>query len=189
MQKAFPVLLIVVLVAAAAGWAAEPPREKHEWSGKTGSDRFPPIAWLEGEWRGYGEFPDRVNFAHKTYEYDLAGMYLVERTEALFPPEEPSTDFEVHQDVTYFYRDSFTGGFRAVGFYVESFVTISTVEVSEDGGRIVVETTDVHNGPPGMRSRSTYTKETDDSFSLLFEVAMPGQDYALYEEIVMERID
>jgi hypothetical protein len=77
---------LAVLIAVAAGamtaWAAEPAEDKPAWAGAVGEERFAPIAWLEGEWRGYGEFPDRVNYIHKTYEYDVAGMYLVERTDS-----------------------------------------------------------------------------------------------------------
>ncbi len=177
--------LLVLVLAAGPGVAQE---EAMDWKGKVGAERFGPMAWLEGEWQGYGEFPDRTNYARIVYSYDLAGIYLVERTVALFPPPEPTTDYEIHQDFTVYYRNSTTGGFTAKSFFIEAYVVSSTVEVLEDGSVIVVESTDVENGPPGMRSRTTISREGDDAFALTFEIAMPGKDYSLYEEMTMRRV-
>ena len=39
-----------------------------------------------------------------------------------------------------------------------------------------------------MRGRITYTRESEDRFTGTFELAMPGADYKLYEELVMDRV-
>ncbi len=151
--------------------------------------RFEPLAWLEGEWTGYGEFPDRTNYIHKTFAYDQAGTYLIERTLAMFPPEELSADFEAHQDLVVYYLDEPSGAYRAKAFYIEGFVTSFGIDVNEDGSLIVLESTDVEGGPPGMRSRMTISRETDDRFLAVFEIAMPDRDYSVYEEITMVRAE
>jgi hypothetical protein len=51
-----------------------------------------------------------------------------------------------------------------------------------------VETVDVDNAPPGMRGRVTYTRESEDRYTATFELAMPGAEYKLYEELVMDRV-
>ena len=150
--------------------------------------RFAPFDWLVGEWRGYGKFSNRTTYIHKTYGYDIGGVYFFERTLDIFPPQELSTEFEIHQDVSYFYRVGADGEYRAKMFYVEGFVTSAMVKVSDDGSEIVIEATEVENGPSGMRSRITYTRVAPDRFTGLFELAMPGKDYGKVEELTMSRM-
>ncbi len=141
-----------------------------------------------GEWQGYGKFSNRTTYIHKSYSYDLGGMYLVERTLDMFPPDTLSTNFEVHQDFSVFYRDDATGGLKAKGFFIEGFIWSSNVTLSDGGKVIAIETEDVENAPPGMRARITYRQQDPDNFTGLFEIAMPGGDYSVMEELVMERV-
>ena len=150
--------------------------------------RFEAFDWLIGEWQGYGQFADRTGYIHKRYFYDVAGVYLVERTLDMFPPPEPSTQFEVHQDFTVFFRDNVTGAFSASGYYVETFVTDADVVVSEEGNSFVVESRTIHNGPSGMRTRFTYTRTGEDGFTLRFELAGPGEEYAEIESSRFRRV-
>ncbi len=152
------------------------------------SDRFEPFDWLVGEWQGYGEFSDRVTFIHKRFAYEVAGVFFVERTLDMFPPPEPSTEFEVHQDFAVLHRNNQTGEFTATTFFVETYVTTAAVRVLEDGQSFVVESTSIQNAPPGMRTRMTYRKLAPDELGLLFELAPPGQDYAVMEEALFKRI-
>lgn len=154
-----------------------------------GAERFPELAWLAGEWQGFGRFPERTTYVHKVYSFDLAGMFFVERTLDVFPPPEPSTDFEMHQDLTLFYRDAASGEIRARGFFVEGFVTASAVEVRDGGAVLVIESREVDNAPPSLRSRITFTRQAPDRFSGLFELAFPGRDYQVMERLEMKRID
>jgi hypothetical protein len=159
-----------------------------DWSEARFEARFEPMAWLIGEWQGYGEFSDRTTYIHKRYSYEVAGMYLVEKTLDIFPPPEVSTDFEVHQDFSVFYRENKTGEFSANGFYVETFVTGASVTLLDDGESFVVESSSIHNGPPGMRTRITYTRIGTDEFRLLFEIAPPELDYQVTEQSRFRRI-
>ena len=152
------------------------------------SDRFESFDWLIGEWQGYGEFSDRVTFIHKSYAYEVGGVFLVERTLDMFPPPEPSTDFEVHQDLSVLHRDNQTGEFTATTFFVETYVTTAAVRVLEDGQSFVVESTSIQNAPPGMRTRMTYRRLGPDRFALHFELALPGQEYSTMEESRFKRI-
>ncbi len=150
--------------------------------------RFAPIEWLVGEWRGYGQFGSGpTNYIHKTYVYEMGGMFIVGRTTSMFPPEELSTDYEIHQDWVIFYKAG-EDVFKAKTFYIESFVTSEKVTVKEDGSVIVMETEQIDNAPPGMKTRMTWTRRSNDRFELHFELAMPGQEYSTAERIQMERI-
>jgi len=150
-----------------------------------GDDRLHELAWLVGEWQGYGEFSDRITYIRKVFAYDVGGVVLSERTVDMFPPARPSTEFEIHQDLVLFYRAGAT--LRARGFYVESFVTACDVTVGEDA-TIVVETTAVENGPPDLRTRYTITPDGPDRFTAVFEIARPGHDFEAVERLAMRRV-
>ena len=159
-----------------------------DWSDARFAARFEAFDWLIGEWQGYGQFSDRTGYIHKRYSYDVAGMYFVERTLDMFPPPQPSTEFEVHQDFTVFFRDNLTGALSANGYYVESFVTDAAVTVAGGGDTFVVESRTIHNGPPGMRTRFTYTRTGEDDFTLHFELAGPAEEYSEIEVSRFRRI-
>jgi hypothetical protein len=159
------------------------------WSALKGADRFDELDWLIGEWQGYGQFTNRTTYIHKQYSYDVAGMFLTERTLDMFTPPELSTEFEIHQDFTVFYRDTGTGGIKAKGFYVEGFVWSSDVTVSDNGNTIVIEATEIDCAPDGMRSRITILRESEDEYIAIFELAMPGRDYKELEELTMRRME
>jgi hypothetical protein len=159
------------------------------WGAMKGADRFEELAWLEGEWQGYGEFTNRTTYIHKKYSYDVAGMFFIERTLDIFPPPELSTEFEIHQDFTVFYRDTGTGGIKSKGFYVEGFVWSSDVTVSDDGDTIVIEATEIDCAPGGMRARITMLRESNDMYRAIFELAMPGAEYKELEELTMTRME
>ncbi|HSN54372.1 MAG TPA: hypothetical protein VLT32_06850, partial [Candidatus Sulfomarinibacteraceae bacterium] len=154
-------------------------------TGSRGAQRFPELAWLVGEWQGYGEFSDRVTYIRKVFAYDVGGVLLSERTVDMFPPARPSTEFEVHQDLMLFYRAGDT--LRARAFYVESFVTACEVTVGE-GATIVVETTAVENGPPDLRTRYSITPDGPDRFTGVFEIARAGHDFEPVEQLAMRRV-
>jgi hypothetical protein len=179
---ALPAALIVILTAGSTVQA------QHDWQVARGPDRFGPLHWLIGEWQGYGKFSDRSTLIHKSFFYDVAGMYLIERTIDMFPPDSLTTEFEVHQDFTVYYRHNRDGSILAKGFFVESYVTFATVEIGDDGRIIVVGMHEVENGPPGMRTRYTIRQRGADQFEATFEIAMPGEDYVVSEELLMKRM-
>jgi hypothetical protein len=179
-------LLLGGAVALGAGMSAD---AQLNWSAMKGSERFEELHWLIGEWQGYGQFTSRITYVHKEYYYDVAGMFLIERTLDMFPPSEPSTEFEIHQDFTVFYRDTQTGALKAKGFYVEGFVWSSDLTVSDNGRTIIIEATEIDNAPEGMRSKITILREGDDEYRAIFELAMPGKEHEELEELVMMRVE
>ncbi|MGD8395998.1 MAG: hypothetical protein PVF43_11035 [Candidatus Eiseniibacteriota bacterium] len=171
-------ILSVPALADPDAAGAEPPAPR-------GAARFPELDWLIGEWQGYGTFPGRTTYIHKSFDYEIGGMFLMERTLDMFPPPEPSTEFEIHQDTGVYYRTA--DGLGATTFFVEAYVTTATVTVGSDGS-IVVESVAIENAPQGMRSRITYTPRDADTFEGRFELAMPGKEYGLLETLEMRRI-
>lgn len=146
-------------------------------------ERFAPLAWLEGEWQGYGLFPDDTSYIRKEFRYALRGRFLVERTIDLFPPPEPRTDYEIHQDEIYYYSSG--EGFAAKGFFVEGFVWNARVEAGGDTVRVV--TTDVEGGPPGFAARVTLVRRGPDRYEGTFELREPGGEFRTVERLFMRR--
>ena len=167
---------------------ALPAQEVDSLAHKRGRERFEALAWLEGEWQGYGKFTERVTYIRKHYSFDVGGIYFVERTLDMFPPVQPTVEFEMHQDLTLFYRTSPEPTIRAQGFYVEGFVISSSVRVEDGGSKLTIVSEKIENAPPGLRTRYTMTREGPDKFSGLFEMAMPEKDFAVIERLEMKRI-
>ena len=151
-----------------------------------GDDPLCPLAWLEGDWRGYGLFASDTTYIHKRFARDLRGTVLVERTFDIFPPDEPTTEYEVHEDFTVYHADGSV--VRAKSFFVEGFSWRSVVRVSESGDSIVVETEGVENGPPGSRARITMVRAGPDAFTSVFELAFGSAPLAVYERSRFTRL-
>lgn len=187
MTRIMPLGALAAVLISTLTPASTAPAQR-DWHSTRGPHRFSPMHWLVGEWQGYGEFSDRSTLIHKRFSYEVAGMYLIERTIDMFPPDSLTTEFEVHQDFTVYYRHNRDGTVLAKGFFVESYVTSATVEIGDDGRTIVVETHEVENGPPGMRTSYTIRQRSADQFRATFEIAMPGEEYAVFEELLMKRV-
>jgi len=56
------------------------------------------------------------------------------------------------------------------------------------GDRLVSESTRIENGPPGMRTRFTLEKQSEDRFIETFELAMPGEEFEIAERLVLVRV-
>jgi len=151
-----------------------------------GAARFGPLAWLVGEWQGYGIFPDDTTYIHKRFDYETAGVHLVERTIDIFPPEDLGTDYQLHQDFAVYYRDG--SDYHVKSFFVEGFVWSSTVRVSSNGDTLLVATDQIENAPPTFRARITFIREGEDGFRGVFELAPDGQTFEVFERQVMRRI-
>jgi hypothetical protein len=144
------------------------------------------LAWLEGEWRGYGAFASDTTYIHKRFVRELRGAVLVERTIDMFVPDTASTEYEIHEDLTVYHADG--SAIRAKGFFVEGFAWSSTVRVSASGDTLLVETDAVENGPPGSRARVTIVRTGPDAFSSLFELGFGGAPLAPYERSRFTRV-
>jgi len=143
------------------------------------------VAWLEGEWQGYSIMGERSNVNHKEFRFEQAGRYFVERTIAMFPPAEPSMEYETHQDMNVYYVVD--GELRAKGFFMEGFVQSSTVTI--DGSKVIIESLEVEGGPPGMRTRLFYERGLEESFTGTFEIDWTGKGYKLMSSYEFKRID
>lgn len=198
--------LLAILMATAliglAWWApshadqdsSDPPQSEplmeadRDWETTRGPERFPEVDWLIGEWQGYGVFKNKTTWLHKSWSYDVGGVFLHERTLDIFPPDSLSTEFEIHQDTVMWFRDTGTGALKSVTFFVEGFVTTATVTVEHGGRRYVVESTHVENAPPGMATRFTVERVGDDEIEETFELKFPEREWFEMERLTLRRV-
>ncbi len=179
---------LLVLVFTFGVWTEAQAQNGDEWEDRRGAARFGELDWLIGEWQGYGVFAEGRNQIHKSYGYEVGGMFLVERTLDMFPTETPSTDYEIHQDFMVVYRDTLGGGLLAKTFFIEAFVASSELTVAEGGDVFVIESTRIENGSPGMRTRYTIRRQWPDDFTGTFELAFDGGEFTVFEELTLRRI-
>ncbi|CAM2064882.1 hypothetical protein SCOR_05875 [Sulfidibacter corallicola] len=171
-------------VTAMAGEGAPGSAESGTATAKAGP--FGLLDRLVGEWRGLGVFPDRKGYIHKTYAFELGRKYLVERTIDMWPPKEPSPDFHIHRDISFFYLDG--GQIKVKSFHGEGFVWNAEVTLGEAGESFVIETRSVEGGPPGFRARVSYTFKGPDSLEAVFALGMPGQPLKVLENLTLKRM-
>ena len=131
------------------------------------------LAWIEGEWQGYSIMGNKSNLNHKWFVREMGGTYLVERTVAVFPPAEPTTEYETHQDQCWYY--AMGDEVRMKGFFVEGFVSSGTVSIS--GDTLTVLSTAVEGGPPSMRTRLRYVRMGEDRMIGDFEIDWNGDGF------------
>lgn len=152
----------------------------------TEKDPLESLRWLLGEWRGYSIVGKKLNTIHKRVYLDLGGVFLVERTLSMIPPGGPSTDYEVHQDLTVFHAAG--EELKAKGFFIEGFVSSDIVTVEKEGAVIKMESERVENGPPQMRTRYTLTRQSLDKYQGRFEIAWDGVKWQLSQKLTMQRV-
>lgn len=152
------------------------------------NDSLALLDWLLGEWRGYGIVGKDMNTIYKRFYYDLAQVFFVERTTAMFPPSKPTTEYEIHQDLLFYYLDEASGKIKTKGFYVEGYVSSANVEIAKNGDVITIESTLIENGPRGMAVRDTIMRQSEDEFKSTFEIARPGMDFKLSQKHTMKRM-
>jgi len=174
-------LSAAVLAVFASGLGAQAASEA---SRPAATGRFAPLDWLVGEWQGYGLFPDDTTYVRKVFGYELGGRFLVEETIDVFPPPQPTTEYQIHRDRLYYYPRG--DGFALKGFFVEGFVWNAGVTVAGDTVRIVTE--EVEGGPPGLGARVTIVRGGADRYRGTFELGSSERGYRTLERLTMRRV-
>jgi hypothetical protein len=90
----------------------------------------------------------------------------------------------VHEDRGFISYDAGRKVFVFRQFHREGFV--NTYAAPPDGRPLVFTSEAIENIPPGWRARETYRFEGADLVEV-FELAEPGQDFAVYSEARLQR--
>ncbi|MBI5771245.1 MAG: FABP family protein [Verrucomicrobia bacterium] len=176
-------LLLPLLALSLSALAAEAPPAK-----APRPDPWQPIRRLLGAWEGEAKGEPGTGRAERTYAFALRDRFIQVTNKSIYPPREKKPQGETHEDLGFLSYDRAKKKLMLRQFHVEGFVNTYELErVSDDGRTVVFVTTAIENIAPGWRGRETYTFVSDDEFTEKFELAEPGQDFALYSEARFRR--
>src|SRR6186997_1509857 len=145
-------------------------------------DRFAPLRFLAGTWRGDQTGQPGRGSAERTYQFILDDRLLQDTNTSTYPPREKSKNGEVHHHLSMISYDTARKLFVFRQFHTEGFVNTYVQQPSTDDEAIVFVSEAIENIPAGYRARETYTILSRDEFTERFEIAAPGKDFELYSE-------
>ena len=152
------------------------------------SDRFAPLRFFAGTWRGDQTGEPGQGTAERTYQFILNDRFLQETNTSTYPPQEKNKKGEVHHHLSLISYDTGRKAFVFRQFHTEGFVNTYVQQPTSDDKKIVFVTEAIENIPAGYRARETYTILNHDEFIERFEIAEPGKDFALYSEAHLKRV-
>jgi len=176
----------VVIALFATAWLALPQAGGAQTPQKP--DRFAPLRFLVGTWRGDQAGQPGQGTAERTYQFILNDRFIQESNTSTYPPQEKNKTGEVHHHMSVISYDARRERFVFRQFHTEGFVNTYVQEPGGDAGTIVFVSEAIENIPAGWRARETYTVLSDDEFIERFDLAEPGRDFELYSEVRLKRV-
>lgn len=178
MSQRLSTVLLIACLAALAG--------AQDSSSK--SDRFTPLRFFAGTWRGDQAGQPGQGTAERTYQFILNDRFLQETNTSTYPPQQKNKTGEVHHHMSLISYDGARKVFVFRQFHTEGFVNTYVQQATNDEKKLVFQTEAIENIPPGYRARETYTIVSHDEFIERFEIAEPGKDFELYSEAHFKRV-
>ena len=156
--------------------------------GASTPDRFAPLRFFVGTWRGDQAGQPGRGTAERTYQFILNDRFLQETNTSTYAPQEKNKTGEVHHHMSMISYDTTRKVFVFRQFHTEGFVNTYVQEPTTDSKKLVFVSEAIENIPAGYRARETYTILSDDEFTERFEIAEPGKDFELYSEARLRRV-
>jgi hypothetical protein len=172
------IVLVVACLAVQAGAQQGPSKP----------DRFAPLRFLAGTWRGDQAGQPGRGTAERTYQFILNDRFLQETNTSTYPPQEKNKNGEVHHHMSMISFDTARKLFVFRQFHTEGFVNTYVQQTTPDDRTIVFVSEAIENIPAGYRARETYTILSRDEFIERFEIAEPGKDFELYSQAHLKRV-
>jgi hypothetical protein len=152
-------------------------------------DPWGAVLVLQGEWLGAAEGEPGSGTARRSYQFTLAGRFLQERNVSAYVPKKAGEAGELHEHVSFWSYDRARKLLVLRQFHQEGFVNqYRLVSEASSAQRLVFESEAFENLPVGWRAKETYAFQGSDAFTETFELAAPGQEYAVYSKSRFQRI-
>lgn len=162
-------------------------QSKAEENGK--ADRWQPIRFLAGEWRGTAQGEPGVGTVQRTYSFVLKGRFLHERNISTYEPKEKGKPPEVHEHWSMFSYDGVHKNLVLRQFHQEGFVNRYVIRDSSTlPTKIVFESEEFENFDNSWKARETYEVISPDEFVETFELAAPGKPFKPYSKSHFKRV-
>lgn len=142
------------------------------------SDGLDELDWLLGAWHGDQNGMPGTGTGERQYRRIVAGRFIEIRHTSTYEPQDGNPDGEIHEEFGVFSADEAAGTISLREFHSEGYV-ISYGLVEHIGDEMVFASTQVDNGPEGLRARLTLRRESDDRFVEVFELAPKDRPFAV----------
>jgi uncharacterized protein YciI len=141
------------------------------------------LDFMIGAWRGTSSGRPGEGTVERVCAKVLNDRFVECRTTATYPPQEKSKNGEVHVERSLYSYDKAGNKLRLRQFHGESFVSTYV-----ESGALAFETVEIENVPAGWRARETHEHPSAGVWLERFDLAGPGQDFALYAASRLQRI-
>jgi hypothetical protein len=152
------------------------------------TDPLEPAAVLLGKWAGTSEGQPGNGTVEREYERALGTRFIRVRNRSTYPPQEKNPKGEKHEDEGFFSFDRARKRMVLRQFHVEGFVNTYAQDLDARPGTLAFTTEGIENIPAGFRARETYLWHGPDELEEVFELAEPGQPFAVYSRTRLKRV-
>jgi hypothetical protein len=178
MMRRLSILFVSAFVGIHAGAQESVPK----------TDRFAPLRFLVGTWRGDQAGKPGQGSVERTYQFILNDRFLQETNTSTYPPQENNKTGEIHHHMSVISYDAARQAFVFRQFHTEGFVNTYVQEPGTNARTIVFVSEAIENIPAGWRARETYTMLNENEFTERFDLAEPGREFELYSEAHLKRV-
>jgi hypothetical protein len=141
-------------------------------------DQFDKFNFLIGNWQGVETGVSGDGIGYRTYSYELARNYIMEKNQSTFPKSDKNSKGEVHKDIGMFSYNSNKKEIVYRSFNIEGFTNIFVLDDSlSSETRFVFITREIENNPGNWKARVTIEKISDTEFKEFFAMAMDGETF------------
>jgi hypothetical protein len=152
-------------------------------------DPWEPVRFLEGEWAGVAQGEPGVGTVHRSYQFILGHRYLHERNVSAYAPKQPNTPGELHEHWSLISFDKQRKRLVLRQFHQEGFVNQYVLDAEQSSPRrLVLVSESFENLDSRWRARETYEVASQDEFTEIFEIALPGKDFSVYSKTSLKRL-
>jgi hypothetical protein len=169
-------VLLFVAVSSLLQMGAQPTAQS--------TDVWQPLRFMLGTWSTTSSGQPGNGTGTREYRVVLDGRFIESRTRVTYPPQEKNPKGEVHEDIGFISYDRSRDAFVLRQFHKEGFV--NTYVAASDNPRVFT-TEAIENIPRGFRARETYREVSTTEFVEVFELAEPGQEFAIYSETRLKK--
>lgn len=165
-----PLVTFILLFATAVG-AAE----------QAAPDRWQPLRFLLGEWKGEASGEPGKGAVQRTYELVLGGKFIEEHNTSRYEATAPGREPEIHHHRGFFSYDKVRKALMLRHFHEEGFINLYALNGEKSSAtKLVFESVSFENFSNEWKARETYEVISPNEFIETFELAEPGKDFAVY---------